>query len=167
MQKLKEGYVNSLERQTDIAFAELKIAIATRNPLHVLWVKNLYSALGISLDRVTGTSNFNYMWWNRGTQRANLFDRYVLQYAIGSTAAEGLMRRTQPELKPHAEISDEDFGKGMDLVKKFIDTKKIGKHRTKYTAVSEMTQKLAEEGAFRLITGAMDYVRENYKKPEF
>src|SRR3989338_8981964 len=94
----------------------------------------LYEALGDSLSVATDGAGF--MDWNRGTQQADLMDRYLLQYALGNVHAVALQRTVEQErrlgrfydLRP-TEVTETD-------IKVALDNKKIPYRRLQTMAIN-------------------------------
>lgn len=198
--KFRQEEFDSLEVQANTAYEALKRAVKSyqhkdvtgthrRAYLDALWSVSLYNALSLSINHTTKAYFPNY--WSRGTQRADLTDRFTLQFVLGLNLSNYLMDVTQHyELnesgqKLHKELTSKEkqryqtgsyfIGKYLDMhgeedltienVKAVLDNKRRKYHVNFWRRLEEMSKTLAGYEKFDTVFEALDYVRSRYKMP--
>lgn len=152
---LSEEQIKALDFQTDQLYASFRRAVETQVYQDAVWNKELFEAFGKSLKEATNYSVFTN--WNRDTARAQIFDRYLLLYALGNISS----------IKLEEQVIVRDHGWGLearatevtaDTLKQAIDNNKVP-----YARIGLMVMKLAEAHDFAGIVKAMGYVQEKYQ----
>lgn len=156
---LVQEQIESLEFQTSQVYDSLSRAVKTKEHQDTAWAAKIFNPLCDSLYIATGNSAF--MDWNRGTQRADLLDRYLLQFALGNLPAIALKLAVSYEKIAGkiwdfkaTDVSEED-------VRAALDNKKIP-----YSKLQMMAMHLGDAGHFDDVIKLITYVRDTYRKPK-
>jgi len=157
---LTSGQIDSLEFRTAHAYESFERAVRTKEVLDVRYVRELYKALGSAVSVAVKYSPF--IDWNRGTQRADLMDRYVLQVALSNTSPLELEQATNyektrgepwPSFNP-TEVTEKE-------VKDAINNKRIP-----YWKISSKATHLGSAGRFDEVVRLIKYVRDTIPVPQ-
>ncbi len=152
---LSNKQIKSLDFQIDHLYKSIRKTVDTQSYLDVVWNEQLFSGFGESLRIVTNYSLF--MDWHRDTQRTQVFDKYLLHYAIGKDPASILEKQ----------IKIKQFGREIDPIETDVTTETlkqaIDDYKMPYKKIRSIAISLAEAKDFTGIVSALGYVREKYK----
>ena len=176
--RLTKEQVESLEVQTTQAHKALRKGMETKRRGDIVSAAALYHDLKESLVAIAGYSSGqeSFMSWTRGTYRANLLDRYLLQYVLSSSLMVELERGIENE--PKRRRNDRVTGKSNGLGRIFtpeevkegdnleeglilmIDDKKIG-----YASIALIAENFVTEGYGDRLLVILEDIRSIYRKP--
>ncbi|MBN2567525.1 hypothetical protein JXB02_05585 [Candidatus Woesearchaeota archaeon] len=148
--------IDSLELQADQAFEAFERARMTQSRMDGEYASKVYGALGDTLRKTTGEHSFKS--WRRGTKKAQPFDRYLLQYAIGSHPSTAIAEVAQ--------IRDAGVNHPPRKTKETYDSlhKAVQANRD-YATITAKVRELADAQRFSDIAAMLATVRETYAKP--
>ncbi|MBI2112870.1 hypothetical protein HYT52_05010 [Candidatus Woesearchaeota archaeon] len=182
--KLRNDHIDALEDQTTKAYHLLKKEIQTRGKCDLSLAVDSYHELKDSLVDIAGYSSGrrSFMSWNRGTHRAHLLDRYLLQYVLGHSLAVGFQRYGTIFSFPNGPSKKTPLGKEVhldrygriytpaevdeadDLEETIILT--IDDKKTGYASITKIAQAMARRGYFDRLLTVLEDVRALYRKPD-
>ncbi len=101
------------------------------------------------------------MDWNRGTQRANLMDRYLLQFVLGKLPAIALEQAVGYE---------KNAGKSWDFKATDVSEEDVrvalGDKKCSYSELQVMAMRLGDAGHFDDVVKLIAHIRDTYRKPK-
>lgn len=141
--------VEALDFETAQAFEAFQRAVSSRDNLEAHWSRGMFDALVNSLVQA---SRGSIMGWRRGTKKADLFDRYILQYALGNGSSLELTRATTQGYKESpTDITEESLRQSIDS------------RQGRYLDLDNKAASLARAGNFDAIVRTLKYVRDNIR----
>ena len=153
---LSKEQIKALEFQTNQLYESFRRTVDTQVHQDAIWNRELFTAFGKSLSDATNYSAF--MDWNRDSQRASVFDKYLLHYALGSTPSFTLEQVTRARQHGH-EFPTKETEVIADTLKQAIDNPKVP-----YSRIQLMAMSLGDAHDFAGVVSALGYVREKYQR---
>lgn len=157
--KLSTAQIQSLDLQTDQLFESFRRAVSTQVLEDAIWSSKLFNAYGEVLWTVTHSVFSD--WEGRDTQRARVFDRYLLPHVLGEGPAITLAK----VIESRERFGDKPQAKKTDIA---ADTLiwAIDNPRVPYSRIQAMSMHLGDAHDFAGVVRAWEHAREKYRKPE-
>ncbi|MBW3004862.1 hypothetical protein KY310_03445 [Candidatus Woesearchaeota archaeon] len=151
--------ISTLETLAECSFTALLGAVATKLEQDEHLAKEMYKQFWIYLKETIPGNDADFSAWRRGSQRANKWDRYLLQNAIGDGAARQLGRG---DLQVHAWYENKIHHLTQKEVRALIDDKK----RWNYRFYEHVGCALMYDARIAVLAEAMQHIRRKCPEPK-
>jgi hypothetical protein len=151
--------ISVLENLTEHSFAALLTGVATGLEQDRKLAKEMYKQFWIYLKETIPGNTADFSGWRRGSQRANKWDRYLLQLSIGEGAARQLGRGTL-QVRTWYENRIRHLTK--KEVRALIDDKK----RWNFRVYEHIGCALMYDARIDVLAEAMQYIQKKHPVPK-
>jgi hypothetical protein len=164
---LKKDQIERLEFQSNQAYSALIRGISIMNSKDAVWANALYEKIWISLSDVAlelqylpPSNQRSFMYWERGNEKTDLIDRYVLDYIVGNKVSNELINVSSWKARGFQKENHNPSSEYAYYLKKTIDEKEAT-----YDWISLVALKAVKEENFFKVFNILNYIRETYKTP--